>query len=88
VVALYGMGSFFRGELHDDVDLVVVLSCEIDGFLKEARAIRAELSAAGESVGERLDVTVFTASEFVSGPLRDMATLILLYWRESRDGTG
>jgi hypothetical protein len=85
VVAMYGMGSFFRGESHDDVDFVVVLSCDVDAFLAEAKAIRTELCAIGDSVGERFDITVFTASEFASAPLRDMATLVLLY-RPKTDG--
>ena len=50
VEALYGMGSFFRGEPYNDVDFVVVLSSEVEVLVAEARAVRAQLRAVGDSV--------------------------------------
>jgi hypothetical protein len=83
VVGLYGMGSFFRGRPYNDIDFVVVLSCRIDKFLGEAKSIRTELRAIGDSLGERFDVTISTVSEFASAPLRDMGTLVAIYQQES-----
>jgi len=81
VVALYGMGSFFRGEPHNDVDFVVVLACDPAALLGEARSIRRDLCTIGDSVGERVDVTVFTRSEFELKPLRDMDALVSIFQR-------
>lgn len=81
VEALYGMGSFFRGEPHRDIDLVVVLSCGIDQMLACARAIRKSVQIVGDGSGEEFHVTVFTAAEFASAPLRDMDTLVPIFQR-------
>jgi hypothetical protein len=81
VIALYGMGSFFRGGQYNDIDLVVVLDCERDKFMAKAATIRTELLAIGERMGEQFDVTIFTAFEFASRPLRDMAELVTIFKR-------
>lgn len=73
------MGSFFRKQAYVDIDLVAVLSCDNDALLDEAKGLREELRAIGESIGERFDLTIFTVSEFASNPLRDMADLVPLY---------
>lgn len=75
------MGSFFKGGPYEDIDFVVVLSCGIDELLDEARAVRAVLTAVGCGIGERFDIVIFTACEFLSAPLRDMATLTPIFLR-------
>ena len=82
VAGLYGIGSFFRKEPYHDIDFVLVLSCDLSAFPNLAKEIRAKLCAIGDSIGERFDITVFTASEFAAQPLRDMHTLVPLYRRK------
>jgi hypothetical protein len=76
------MGSYFRGQPHRDIDLVLVLSCPDGAIVSEARHFRTSLSELGEAMGEQFDLTVFTEGEFATRPLRDMASLVQLYRRK------
>jgi predicted nucleotidyltransferase len=75
VTAIYGMGSYFRGEPFNDVDLVVVVRRSLDLATLGAR-IRTALLPLSDIVGRRIDITIFTESEFAAEPLRDMASLV------------
>lgn len=75
---LYGIGSFFDGrKIYRDVDLVVVVSDSLTPA-RSTKDFRHAAVIAAQELGVQLDVTVFTKSEFVANPLRDMSNLVLL----------
>lgn len=81
--SLYGMGSFFKNEAtHRDVDLVAILDCETSHLLAVSDIVRNVCSRLDWGSVQPVEVTIFTLSEFASGPLRDMETLVPLYTRD------
>ena len=86
VTAVYGMGSYFRGEPFNDVDIVVVVR-RTPALVVLGTAIRAALLPLSEIVGSRIDITIFTESEFAGEPLRDMATLVPIYVASQRSSS-
>jgi len=78
---LYGMGSFFRDECFNDIDLVAIVDCSKGELLNEATAIRTAFYNVGQLFGVHIDLTILTPSEFSDAPLRDMETLFKLYGR-------
>jgi predicted nucleotidyltransferase len=75
VFAIYGFGSFFRGESYRDIDLLVVLECEHQQVLDVFSAIRTEFILLGTRLKVQFDLTVLTKEEFAGKPLRDMDSL-------------
>jgi hypothetical protein len=83
--AVYGMGSFFRGDKFRDLDLVAIVTCTTVTLRQQAELIRRTFNDLGVVVGVPIDLTIFTPAEFSERPLRDMSTLIAIY---TRDGLG
>lgn len=84
--ALFGMGSYFRGRRFQDVDLVAVVDCSEDELVTSAERIRSDFRDLSVDLGCIIDLMIFTSTEFASGPLRDMATLVELYQRARAGG--
>ena len=78
VCAVFGMGSYFRGEPFNDLDLVVVVA-PTETITEVGRTIRTALAPIAEMVGVPIDVTILTQAEFAERPLRDMHTLSTIY---------
>lgn len=76
VLSAWGFGSFFRGEGHHDIDVLVVVAVTQDRLLDTAREVRAALIEIEQMIGVPLDLLILTESEFESGPLRDMDQLV------------
>lgn len=79
VSAVYGFGSFFRGATYDDIDLIVVLSCDWRDILLVSTPLRTAIHKLGERLGVKFDLTVLTLPEFAERPIRDMNELALIY---------
>jgi hypothetical protein len=79
------MGSYFKRSTFEDIDLVVVVDCQTTRLMESARLVRDTFCDLEQLAKTRLDLTIFTPSEFSSAPLRDMATLEPLYERASVD---
>ena len=79
VEAVFGFGSFFRGEAFEDVDLAVVFREDCDAPLAVFERVLERLRIVDERLGVHLHVTPFTAKEFKSGPLREHARLVALF---------
>jgi len=76
VHAVFGFGSYFRGELYCDVDILVVFEPQCDPLLPRYYELRGDLEALGERLGVLFDLTVLTEREFAERPLRDMDSLV------------
>lgn len=76
--AVYGFGSFFRGEPFNDVDLAVVLSRSTSRGLGSYYGLKMEIDRLAVRLGVVFHLSVFTEDEFGLGPLRDMHELVLL----------
>lgn len=83
VEAIYGFGSFFRGEQHRDIDLLCVVTCERDELLANGVALRSCLSSLSDRRGEVVDLLIVNPAEFAEAPLRDMEELVVIYRRLS-----
>lgn len=80
VEAVYGFGSFFRNEMFNDIDLLVVTTAECPDCLATYYAIRQRLLALAAHQGFKLHLVFLTAKEFEERPLREMDQLVAL-WR-------
>jgi hypothetical protein len=69
------MGSYFHAKHFNDLDLVVVVR-PTPSLAQLGRKIRAALEPLGARIGVPLDITIFTESEFIGKPLRDMEMLV------------
>lgn len=78
VKAIYGFGSFFRGEPFNDIDLAVVWSSSTSDRLASYYKLKTELDRLADQLGVVVDLSVFTEDEFGDRPLRDMRELVLL----------
>lgn len=76
IEAVYGFGSFFRGEQYRDIDLVFVLAASCEEPLKVFECLRESCRDLSALFGVELDATVLTSSEFCERPFRDMETLV------------
>jgi predicted nucleotidyltransferase len=83
VEAVFGFGSFFRGEPFNDVDLALVFTENCDNALAVFERVLLRLRAAEDRLGAHLHVTPFTAKEFRERPLREHALLVALFPRLS-----
>lgn len=79
VSAVYGMGSYFREEPFNDVDLVVVVAPTTCPLAALGSKIRAGLAPLTQIFDAPLDIIIFTEIEFANRPLRDMHTLVPIY---------
>lgn len=82
VTSAFGFGSFFREEQYDDVDVLLVVDTSIDNLLQITKVLRSDFQSLGISLGIKFDLKIFTSSEFLGGPLRDMASLYSIYVRD------
>jgi hypothetical protein len=82
--ALYGMGSYFRGESFHDVDFVAVVAHEPLILVDMGSVIRRCLQSFRTKLLADVDVTVLTSLEFDQNPLRDIAILVPLFFRKGR----
>jgi hypothetical protein len=79
ICVLYGMGSFFRSNSFNDLDLVAVVDCGRGELADTAKRIHSAFRELGARLGVPIDLTIFTPTEFSRAPLRDMSTLVKLY---------
>lgn len=75
------MGSFFRGHQYNDVDFVAVVESDNESLLNVGERIRRSLAEIEQELGAPVDVLILTTSEFQQQPLRDMSTLVPVYFR-------
>lgn len=79
IVAVYGFGSFFRGTIYKDIDLVFVVKNSCSNRLLVLRELR-ELTAATEiHLGIPIDIIFLTETEFQGEPLMESNNLHELY---------
>lgn len=77
--ALYGFGSFFRGESFNDIDLLAVASLGNSNTLLTFYKVSSALEPIGVKAQAPVHVTLLTFSEYLSRPLRNMNELKLLW---------
>jgi predicted nucleotidyltransferase len=85
VKAIYGFGSFFRGERFHDIDLAVVLSRSTSRGLASYYELKAEIDRLAGRLGVIFDLSVFTEDELALRPLHDMHELLLLAGSDQLD---
>jgi hypothetical protein len=78
VSAVFGIGSFFRGEVYKDIDLVLVLATSCD-YLDSYYTLRSAFEALGHRIGVNFDLVFLTEEEFPSAPLRERGTMTPIY---------
>ena len=76
--AVFGFGSYFRGEPFHDIDLVLVFKEDCENTLAVYELVLSRLKEAYVRLGVRLHITPLTANEFREKPLREHALLIPL----------
>lgn len=76
VISVWGFGSFFRGEHHHDIDILIVVTVPVGQLLDTARQLRAALLDVEHTIGVPIDPLILTEAEFESQPLRDMCKLV------------
>ena len=76
ISSAWGFGSFFRGEEHQDIDILVVVAVSHERLLDASREIRASLFQVQRTIDVPIDLLILTESEFESRPLRDMHELV------------
>jgi predicted nucleotidyltransferase len=80
IQAVYGFGSFFRAEPYNDIDVLIVLRCNRIHILSAFKRIKAGFDKLGETQNVDFDLLVLTEAEFAEKPLRDMGSLIPIYF--------
>lgn len=78
VKAVYGFGSFFRGDTFHDVDLAIILSKPTSQALESYYSLKSEFDNLSLRLGVAFDLSIFTEEEFDTRPLRDMNQLVFL----------
>ena len=76
VYGVYGFGSFFRSEIFNDVDLLIVLSDSCDDLLKAFYSVRHALEQLSSQLSLKFDLTFLTQRECLERPLREMDLLV------------
>ena len=76
--AVFGFGSYFRGEPFNDIDLALVFKEGCENTLETYELVLSRLKESNARLGVRLHVTPFTAKEFRERPLREHALLVPL----------
>lgn len=77
--AVFGFGSFFRGEPFRDIDVLAVTSHANSELLPTYYLLMAALEPIAARAGCPVHLAMFTPNEFGSRPLRDMHELQLLW---------
>ena len=72
---VFGFGSFFRGELFNDVDLLAVAAKGRADTLATYYELVAAIEPVIVRLGCPLHLTLLTSDEFATRPLRHMAEL-------------
>jgi predicted nucleotidyltransferase len=76
ITSTWGFGSFFRGERHQDIDVLLVGAVSEDPLLDTARELRAALLKVEHRIGIPIDPLILAEAEFEGRPLRDMGELV------------
>lgn len=77
--AVFGFGSFFRGESFRDIDVLAVTSRRNTETLRTYYLVSDALNSISVRAGCPVHLTVFTPDEFSARPLRDMNELQILW---------
>jgi predicted nucleotidyltransferase len=77
IYGVYGFGSFFRGDLYNDIDILIVASPSCEDTLSLFYLIKNKLQKVVPSL--YIDITLLTYSEFLTKPLLEMDTLAEIY---------
>jgi predicted nucleotidyltransferase len=77
--SLFGFGSFFRGESHSDIDVLVVLRGNFPNILAAYYKIKENLKSLGGRLDMTFDITALTFEEFLERPLLEMDYLVPIY---------
>jgi len=81
--SVYGFGSFFRQEKYNDIDLLFVLSDQGEGILTACNKINEFCFCLDERFQETIHPLIFTVSEMLSRPLRNMEQLSFISGKTS-----
>ncbi len=78
VESVWGFGSFFRGDVYNDVDVLIVLSAPREELTELTSALRSAFIIVERDFNLKFDLLFLTPEEFSSRPLRDMDQLVLI----------
>ena len=78
IIAVFGFGSFFRSQVYNDIDLLVVAAPHCEKPLDAYYGFCARALELGIRLGVLFDVTFLTSSEYNERPLREMDCLVAL----------
>jgi predicted nucleotidyltransferase len=81
--AVFGFGSFYRGQPFNDIDLLVVASPCCSTYLEAYYEVRKSFAAALQWLEAPIDITFLTYSEFGEAPLLEMDHLKPIYVRRA-----
>jgi predicted nucleotidyltransferase len=73
--AVFGFGSFFRGELFNDLDLLAVAAKNATDNLETYYKLVTAIEPVAAKLGCSLDLTLLTSDEFATRPLMHMDEL-------------
>ena len=75
IYGVFGFGSYFRGEPHNDIDILVVSSPYCRNTLELFYQVKEGLGRVDDSI----DLTLLTYREFIEKPLIEHDQLIEIY---------
>ncbi|KWV90881.1 hypothetical protein AUC45_05935 [Erythrobacter sp. YT30] len=76
--SVWGFGSYFRGGLFNDIDILAVVDGDRAGLVKRIHQIRECFMGLDREFGLKFNLLILTIEEFSERPLRDMDQLVLL----------
>ena len=76
LVGVYGFGSFFRSEVSNDCDLVLVIKNDSNNMGQVHENLNRLFFVLGEKLSIKFDLTVLTEREFLRKPLLEHDMLI------------
>ena len=79
IEAVYGFGSFFRSIAYNDIDILLVFGKQCQDCLDVYYKFKSSIDLLSSKIGIKFDLTPLTQSEFISHPLIENNSLILLY---------
>ena len=79
VVGIYGFGSFFRAQAHNDIDIMIVVDCPFEELLGLYEECVEALSLLGTETGEEFHLLFLTYQEFKEKPLIESGSLIPIF---------
>lgn len=77
IYGVYGFGSFFQGELYNDIDVLIVASPVCRDTLSLFYSAKERLQKIDQSLD--IDITLLTYSEFLAKPLLEIDSLTEIY---------